>query len=105
LPGGAEVWRRMFHYVAFRREEYLTHHHRRSNVESAFSMIKRKFGDAVRAKVDTAMRNEALAKILCHNVACCISAMYELKIDPTNWIPKGRPDDEGPQDVLRFPTR
>ncbi len=106
LPGGAEVWRRMFHYFQYRREEFLTHYHRRSNVESAFSMIKRKFGDAVRAKTDIAMRNEALAKILCHNVACLISAWHELKIEPSAWMPKGGPEkDEGLCDVLRFPTR
>ena len=78
----------MFHYFQYRREEFLTHYHRRSNVESAFSMIKRKFGDAVRAKTDVAMRNEVLAKILCHNICCCISAWYELKIDPSNWMVK-----------------
>ncbi len=106
LPGGAEVWRRMFHYFQYRREEFLRHYHRRSNVESAFSMIKRKFGDAVRAKTDVAMRNEALAKILCHNIACLISAWYELKIDPSAWTPKGVPDkDDAPCDVLQFPTR
>ncbi len=104
LPGGAEVWRRMFHYFQYRREEFLTHYHRRSNIESAFSMIKRKFGDAVRAKTDTAMKNESLAKILCHNIACCISAWYELKIDPTPWLAKPRQEDDGPRDVLRFPT-
>jgi transposase len=106
LPGGSEVWRRMFHYFAFRREEFLTHYHRRSLVESAFSMIKRKFGDAVRAKTDVAMRKEALAKILCHNICCLISAWYELKIDPSNWMPKGGPEakDEGARDVLQFPT-
>ena len=55
-------------------------------------MIKRKFGDAVRAKTDVAMRNEALAKILCHNI-CLLSsaAWYELGIDPDDWMPK-RPD-------------
>jgi transposase len=106
LPCGSEVWRRMFHYFAFRREEFLTHYRRRSNVESAFSMIKRKFGDAVRAKTDVAMRNEALAKILCHNIACLISACYELKIDPSNWVPKGvQAADEQPRDVLLFPAR
>ena len=106
LPGGSQAWRRMFHYFAFRRDEFLAHYHRRSLVESAFSMIKRKFGDSVRAKTDVAMRNEALAKILCHNIACCISAWYELKIDPSAWMPKGGPaKDEGPRDVLRFPTR
>jgi hypothetical protein len=63
-------------------------------------------GDAVRAKTDTAMRNEALAKILCHNIACCISAWYELNIDPSKWMPKaGSVAGDGPQDVLRFPTR
>lgn len=103
LPGGSEVWRRMFHYFAFRREEFLTHYHRRSNVESAFSMIKRKFGDAVRAKTDVAMRNEALAKILCHNLCCVISAWYELNIDPSTWMPKSGPEGDGPRDVLRFP--
>ena len=105
LPGGSEVWRQMFHYFQYRREEFLTHYHRRSNVESAFSMIKRKFGDAVRAKTDVAMRNEALAKILCHNIACCISAWYELNIDPSKWMPKaGSVADDGPREVLKFPT-
>ena len=105
LPGGAEVWRRMFHYFQYRRE-FLTHYHRRSNVESAFSMIKRKFGDAVRAKTDVAMRNEALAKILCHNIACCISAWYELGIDPSPWMPgAGAAKEDEPQAILRFPGR
>ena len=90
-------------------EEYLTHYHRRSNVESAFSMIKRKFGDSVRAKTDTAMKNEVLAKIACHNLCCCISAWYELGIDPGDWLPKGtlevtEPDSYEPRDVLRFPA-
>jgi transposase len=85
LPGGAEVWRRMFFYFAMNREDFLSHYHRRSNVESAFSMIKRKFGDSVRAKTDTAMKNEVLAKILCHNLCCCISAWYELGIEPSEW--------------------
>ena len=79
----------MFHYFAFRREEFLAHYHKRSNIESTFSMIKGKFGDHVRAKTDTAMRNEVLAKILCHNICCVISAWYELKIEPAFWMPKG----------------
>ena len=78
-------------------------------MESAFSMIKRKFGDSVRAKTDTAMKNEVLAKIACHNLCCCISAWYELGIDPGDWLPKGtlevtEPDSYEPRDVLRFPA-
>ena len=106
LPGGSEVGRRMFHYFAFRRDEFLTHCHRRSLVESTFSMIKRKFGDAVRAKTDTAMRNEALAKILCHNICVTISAWYELGIEPAHWMPKVKPVvEKEPRDVLQFPAR
>ena len=36
----------MFHYFKYKREEYLQHYHKRSNVESTFSMMKRKFGDS-----------------------------------------------------------
>jgi hypothetical protein len=31
------------------------------------------------------MKNEVLAKILCHNICCLISAIYELGIAPTFW--------------------
>jgi hypothetical protein len=48
-------------------------------------MIKRKFGDSLRAKTNIAMRNEALAKVLAHNLCCVISAWYELKIEPAVW--------------------
>jgi hypothetical protein len=43
-------------------------------------MIKSKFGDALRSKTDRAMRNEVRAKVLCHNICCLISSMYELGI-------------------------
>lgn len=39
----------------------------------------------VRSKTDTAMTNEVLCKILCHNICCLIQAMYELGIEPTFW--------------------
>ncbi len=64
------------------KEEFLQHYHKRSNVESTFSMIKAKFGDHIRSKTDIAMKNEALAKILCHNICCVIQSMYELGISP-----------------------
>jgi hypothetical protein len=46
-------------------------------------MVKAKFGDAVRSKTEIAARNEVLCKILCHNICCLISAIYELGIQPT----------------------
>jgi transposase len=79
------LWEKMFHYFAFNRQEFLGHYHKRSNVESTFSMIKAKFRDHVRSKTDVAMANEVLCKILCHNICCVIQAMYELVIEPTFW--------------------
>src|SRR5882724_4360211 len=70
-------------YIAFKRQEFLQHHHKRSNVESTFSMIKAKFRDHVRSKTDVAMQNEVLCKILCHNICCLIQALDELGIEQT----------------------
>jgi transposase len=35
------VWVKMYHYYNLRRDDFLEHYHRRSNVETVFSMIKR----------------------------------------------------------------
>ena len=82
------TYQQMFHYFMFRREEFLQHYHKRSNIESTFSMIKRKFGDSLRSKTDVAMVNETLCKILCHNLAALIHEMYELGIEPVFWTKK-----------------
>jgi transposase len=87
---------RMFHLFNFNRDEYLSHYHKRSNVESTFSMIKAKFGDSLRSKTDTAMINEALCKVLCHNLCCLIQSHYELGIEAKFWD-----DEEEIQDVTR----
>lgn len=77
------LWRKMFHYFQFRREEFLGHYHKRSNLESTFSMIKAKFRDHVSSKSDVAMKNEILCKILRHNICRLVHAIYELGIEPT----------------------
>jgi transposase len=82
-PSRPGVWSNAYHFFNLHREEFLSRYHARSNAESTFSMIKRKFGDSVRAKNDTSMRNETLAKFVCHNLSCVIHAMEELGIDPT----------------------
>jgi transposase len=84
-PTGNGAWGKMFGYFMYRREEFLVHYHKRSNVETTFSMIKRKFGDSLRSKTDTAQVNETLAKVLCHNIVVLIHEMYELGIDPVFW--------------------
>lgn len=73
---------KMFHYFNYRRDEFLQHYHQRSNVESTVMMVKTKFGDGLKSKTDVAGRNEVLCKLVCHNICCVISAMYELGIQP-----------------------
>lgn len=75
----------MFHSYMYRREEFLGFYHRRSNVESTFSMIKRKFGSNVRSKTVAAQMNEVLCKVLCPNLCCATQSMYELGIQPEFW--------------------
>lgn len=67
-------------------------------MESTFSMIKRKFGDSVRSKTDVAIRNEVLAKVLCHNIAVVILEMHELGI-----APDFAPEPNGAGAILKFP--
>jgi transposase len=83
--GAGGLFERMFHYYQFRRDEFLAHYHKRSNVESVFSAVKRKFGDSVRSRNDTAMKNEVLCKALCHNLCVLIMSQCELGIDPVFW--------------------
>ncbi len=79
------LFEKMVHYFKYRRDEFLQHYHRRSNIETCFSMVKRKFGDSCRSKTDTAMANETLCKILAHNLCCLIQEQHELGIDPVFW--------------------
>jgi transposase len=105
LPGEAgTLWQSMYHYFQFRREEFLQHYHQRSNAESTFSAIKRKFGDAVRSKDDTAMRNEVFCKFLCHNICCNIMEQCVLGIDPVFWPKEAVAEPDAGRDVLRFPA-
>lgn len=80
---GTALWAKLYHFYSFKREEFLTHYHKRSNVETAFHMIKSKFGEKLRCKTETAQINEALCKVLCHNLCVVIQSMYELGVDPT----------------------
>ena len=75
------LFEKMVCYYLYRRDEFLRHYHQRSNIEAVFSSIKRKFGDAVRSKGETAMRNEVLCKLVCHNICTVIRSQMELGIE------------------------
>jgi transposase len=76
-----ELWRKMYYFFQMRRKEYMDYYHKRSNVETVFSMIKGKFGERLKSKTEKAQINELLCKVLCHNLCCVIHAMYELGIE------------------------
>jgi hypothetical protein len=80
----------MFGYFQFNRADFLKHYHARSNVESTFSMLKAKFRDHVRSKTDTAMKNEVLLKLLCHNIVVVHQATIELGIESKFWDGKAK---------------
>jgi len=84
-PSGSAAWERLYHLYALHREDFLKHYHQRSNVESVFSAIKRKFGGAVRSKLLPAQLNEVLLKCLCHNLSMLVHSIHELGIDPVFW--------------------
>lgn len=76
-----KLWARLYHGFQYDRDRFLAHYHKRSNVESVFSMIKAKFGSAVRSTSPIAQLNEALVKVLCHNVVVLVGAVAELGLD------------------------
>jgi transposase len=84
------LFERAFHYFQLHQDEYMGHYHLRSNVESTFSAIKRKFGKSVLSRSDAGMVNEVLCKILCHNLTCLIQEQETLGIAPVFW-PKEEP--------------
>lgn len=82
---GSAEWERLWHLYSLNRETFLRHYHQRSDVESTFSAVKRKFGGSVRSKLPAAQLNEVLLKCLCHNLSVLVHSIHELGIDPTFW--------------------
>jgi transposase len=76
-----EVWRRMFHYFSMNRNEFIQHYMKRSNAETTFHMLKSKFGGTLKSKTFQAQKNEALCKVICHNISCLIHAVNEFGVE------------------------
>lgn len=83
--GKPALWNQMYHLYSYNTERFMEHYHKRSNVETTFHMIKAKFGIALRSKTKTAQINEALCKVLAHNICCLIQSMFELNVKPEFW--------------------
>ena len=81
----SHLWNKLFHYYCLNQDKFLEHYHQRSNVETTFSMIKAKFGGGLPSKTRTAQINEALCKVLAHNICVLIQSMCELNIKFGFW--------------------
>ena len=79
------AWSRHLYEFLMNQERFLAHYHRRSNVETTFSMIKRKFGSAVASRLPTAQANEVLAKCVAYNLCCVVKAIFTAGLAPTFW--------------------
>ena len=82
---GSVMWGRMYAYFMLNQDAFNEHYHRRSNVETVFSMVKGKFGDALLSKSETGQTNEILLKFLCHNIVVIIHEIHELGIATPTW--------------------
>jgi len=78
---GSFVWAKMYKIFAENYLEFAKHYHKRSNVETTFAMIKRKFGDFIRCKTERSQINEILCKALAHNLVVLIHEIFELGIE------------------------
>ena len=92
---GSKLWRQLYAYFMMNEESWKQHYHKRSNVETTFSMIKIKFGSDVKSKLETAQDNEILLKVLCHNICVLIQAMHEYGVTP-NLEPQVLAGPKGP---------
>ena len=79
------AWSRHLCEFLLHQERFLAHYHRRSNVETAFAMIKAKFGAAVASRLPVAQVNEVLAKCVAHNLCCVVKAIFTAGLAPTFW--------------------
>lgn len=80
---GSQAWKKMYLWFQLHREKFMDRYHQRSNAESTFSMLKRKFENNLMLRKEVCQINEALAKVLCHNICVLIEQIHEsgLKID------------------------
>jgi transposase len=78
----SKVWNKMLHFFRYHIDQFEAHYHKRSNVDTVFHMIKSKFGERLRSKTETAQVNEALCKVLAHNICVVVQSIHELGIEP-----------------------
>jgi hypothetical protein len=75
---GSSVWGKMVRLWHDNLPLFKLHYHQRSNVESCFSMIKRKYSFYTRAKTKVSQTNEILRKVVCLNAGILSESLLEM---------------------------
>ena len=78
--GASPIWRQMWRFFHYNQKQFLQRYHQRSNAETAFWMIKQKYGNFLWTKTPTSQTNELLTKLLCHNLTVLIQETFLLGI-------------------------
>lgn len=82
------LWTILYHLFSMNSGWFNEHYHKRSNVEATFSMIKRKFGEFLRSRTHKAQVNEALCKVVCHNLCVINDCLFQMGLEPEFWQEK-----------------
>jgi len=82
---GSPIVQKMYGLYVYKRPEFLAAYHQRSNVETVFSMVKRRFGESLLSKDETPQKNELLCKFICHNACVLVKSIHTLGLAPEFW--------------------
>jgi len=78
---GSKMWAMLYKMFTEQYLTFATEYHQRSNIETAWSMIKRKFGDFCRCRTPKSQDAEILCKVLCHNVVILVFEIFNRRLD------------------------
>ncbi|MEK6856299.1 MAG: transposase [Nanoarchaeota archaeon] len=78
-----EIWKKMYLLFKNEPEKFKKKYHKRSNVESVFSMVKMRLGEFLKSKNYESQRAELMMKFIVHNICCLIQQIFQnsIKID------------------------
>lgn len=81
----SNIWKKMINIYTDNKEYFMKKYHKRSNVESAFSSIKRKLNASLRSKDKVGQKNELLCNLIAHNLIILVHQLFESDLD-IEWL-------------------
>lgn len=78
----AKAWRRSWHYFNLYRDEFNEMYRFRGNAETGNSAFKGVLNEHIRARKPAARVNEALCRVIAHNIRQLVRVMHEYGVPP-----------------------